>query len=403
MRLIFLFFIMVFSLQAQNAQIVEKFTDPKACSQCHNSQYSMWKTSVHALSHEKNNELFAKSARLVSIDSFQTYEQTLVGCSNCHNPRLDVKNVSSNYVLAKTFELNTKETEYVDSSLKVKHIQNGISCYICHNVDSIKPREDDSQIGYQNFNWVNGDIIVGPFDDDHQRGKEFHLSYKRDFFKDNNDLCLSCHQGKGGKSKYSIYNTGNELASAGSTELCADCHMGKEGREIISPNIEPDNAVFRKTRPHLFSSVRNNPNILSNAFDFKINQIDNKTAKMSVINKIAHNMPSGFSGRSLELNIVFYDKSSKVLGEKKLSFEKTYRSKTGFATLSYSAEMMDRDTTLKPNESREFEIVFPKGTKTIKAKLDYYLIQPELQKRLLVQDQSFTKPYPIFERELQIK
>ena len=37
---------------------------------------------------------------------------------------------------------------------------------------------------------------------------------------------------------------------------------------------------------------------------------------MSVINKIAHNMPSGFSGRSLELNIVFYDKSSKVLGEK---------------------------------------------------------------------------------------
>ena len=114
-------------------------------------------------------------------------------------------------------------------------------------------------------------------------------------------------------------------------------------------------------------------------------------------------MPSGFSGRSLELNIVFYDKSSKVLGEKKLSFEKTYRSKTGFATLSYSAEMMDRDTTLKPNESREFEIVFPKGTKTIKAKLDYYLIQPELQKRLLVQDQSFTKPYPIFERELQIK
>ncbi|MCR8700150.1 hypothetical protein CUREO4125_07140 [Campylobacter ureolyticus] len=327
----------------------------------------------------------------------------MVGCSNCHNPRLDVKDVSSNYVLAKTFELNTKETEYVDSSLKVKHIQNGISCYICHNVDSIKPREDDSQIGYQNFNWVNGDIIVGPFDDDHQRGKEFHLSYKRDFFKDNNDLCLSCHQGKGGKSKYSIYNTGNELASAGSTELCADCHMGKEGREIISPNIEPDNAVFRKTRPHLFSSVRNNPNILSNAFDFKINQIDNKTAKMSVINKIAHNMPSGFSGRSLELNIVFYDKSSKVLGEKKLSFEKTYRSKTGFATLSYSAEMMDRDTTLKPNESREFEIVFPKGTKTIKAKLDYYLIQPELQKRLLVQDQSFTKPYPIFERELQIK
>lgn len=67
MRFIFLFFVVAFSL---NAQIVEKFTDPKACSQCHNSQYSMWKTSVHALSHEKNNELFAKSAKLVSIDSF---------------------------------------------------------------------------------------------------------------------------------------------------------------------------------------------------------------------------------------------------------------------------------------------------------------------------------------------
>lgn len=400
MRLIFLFFIMVFSL---NAQVIEKFTDPKACSQCHNSQYSMWKTSVHALSHEKNNELFAKSAKLVSIDSFQTYEQTLVGCSNCHNPRLDVKDVSSNYVLAKTFELDTKETEYVDTSLKVKHIQNGISCYICHNVDSINSRNDDSQIGYQNFNWVNGDIIVGPFDDKHQRGKEFHLSYKRDFFKENNDLCLSCHQGKGGKSEYSVYNTGDELSSAGSTELCVDCHMGKEGRDIISPSIEPDNAVFRKTRPHLFSSARNNPNILSNAFDLKINQIDNKAAKISIINKIAHNMPSGFSGRSLELKIVFYDKNSKILGEKKLNFEKTYRSKTGFVTLSYSAEMMDNDTTLKPNETREFKVIFPRGTKTIKAKLDYYLIQPELQKRLLVKDKSFTKPYPVFERELKIK
>lgn len=60
MRLIFLFFIMVFSLQAQNAQIVEKFTDPKACSQCHNSQYSMWKTSVHALSHEKTMSFLPK-------------------------------------------------------------------------------------------------------------------------------------------------------------------------------------------------------------------------------------------------------------------------------------------------------------------------------------------------------
>lgn len=57
MRFIFLFFVVAFSL---NAQIVEKFTDPKACGQCHNSQYSMWKTSVHALSHEKNNELLPK-------------------------------------------------------------------------------------------------------------------------------------------------------------------------------------------------------------------------------------------------------------------------------------------------------------------------------------------------------
>lgn len=179
--------------------------------------------------------------------------------------------------------------------------------------------------------------------------------------------------------------------------------MGKEGREIISPNIEPDNAVFRKTRPHLFSSVRNNPTILSNALDIDINQINDKTAKVNVINKIAHNMPSGFSGRSLELNIVFYDGNSKIIDNKKLNFEKVYRSKTGFATLSYSAEVMDKDTTLKPNESKEFEIVFPKGTSTIKAKLNYYLIQPELQKRLLVKDESFTKAYPVLERELKIK
>lgn len=402
MRAIFLFFIMAFSLYAQG-QIVEKFTDPVSCSACHNSQYSMWKTSVHALSHEKNNELFAKSVKLVSIDSFQTYEQTLVGCSNCHNPRLDVKDVSGNYVLAKTFKLDTKETKYVDDSLKVEHVQNGISCYICHNIDSINTRDNDKQIGYQNFNWVSGDIIVGPFDDEDQRAKEFHLSYKRDFFKENNNLCTSCHQGKGGKSELSVYNTAKELESTGSTKLCAECHMGKEGKEIISPNIESDKAVFRKTRPHLFSSVRNNPKILSNALDIEFEQIDSKVAKIAMINKIPHNMPSGFSGRSIILDLIFIDDNGKVLGDKKLNFEKTYKSKTGYATLSYSAEALQHDTTLKPSETREFEVIFPRGTATIKARVEYYLIQPELQQRLLVKDESFTKPYLVFERAYNLK
>lgn len=57
-----------------NAFILERFTDPKLCADCHKNQYTMWSTSAHSLSHAKNNELFEKSVRLVSIDSHQSYE-----------------------------------------------------------------------------------------------------------------------------------------------------------------------------------------------------------------------------------------------------------------------------------------------------------------------------------------
>ena len=74
-----------------NAGIIERFTKPENCKSCHDEQFSAWKTSLHSLSHEKNNELYEKSVRFVALEASKGHAEVLVSCSNCHNPRLEIK------------------------------------------------------------------------------------------------------------------------------------------------------------------------------------------------------------------------------------------------------------------------------------------------------------------------
>lgn len=385
-----------------NADIIERFTKPENCKSCHNEQFNAWKTSLHSLSHEKNNELYEKSVKFVALETSKGHGEVIVSCSNCHNPRLEIKEIDDVYTIAKTFDLKTQKTEKIDEALDVEHIQNGISCYICHNVDSIKPKSSQNQVGYKNFKWTEDETIVGPYEDPDNRAG-FHKSSQREYFVNGNDLCLSCHQGTALNNPLAIYNTGDEHLQSGDAQRCVDCHMKPTTKGVISPHSKPETAKVRNLRAHLFAGVRNSSELLNDSLKIDLKKIAQNKVNLNVINLTSHNLPSGFSGRNITIKITFFDKSAKEIKSQNINLEKIYHNKLGVITLSYSADKLISDTTLKAYEDRNIEIDAPLHVSSAKVEVLYYVLSPKLQERIIVNDEKYTKPYQIYKATFSLK
>ncbi len=381
--------------EADNGSII----NPIACFACHKEQFADWETSLHAKSHEDLNPLYEKAITLVSSQTRQIREQVLLSCGTCHNPKLEKKFVSESAALAIMLDIDSTVKNELKNALEAEHIKSGISCYICHNVDSINHRDNYTTVGYQMLNWTKGNLIVGPYDLSSQQ-TIFHSFGKRDFFRENNDLCLSCHQGQATKNELSMYNTGEELNSSGTDDKCVDCHMGSIKKGILAPQIKRDNMVERDIKSHFFAGARNS-DILKDIIDINMEKTASNTAKIIVSNSITHGVPSGFSGRSLVLELLFLN-GDEVIRTETIDFRATYESKFGSETLSYAAKALLSDTRLKPKENREIHIRIPNETNSIKTTLSYYILAPQLQEILKIDDKTYTKPYEVISKEFKV-
>ena len=292
-------------------EIPAKFKDPRNCIACHKDQVLQWQTSLHAISHEDKNELYKKAVEFSAIDSHKSFEEMLVTCGTCHNPRLEIKSVADEFIIAKEFlGSNAKEVKEVNDAISAKHVKTGISCYICHNADSVKQNHSDTKSGYNALNFVTDDTIVGPFESNDRAG--YHKTDKREHFISGNDLCLACHQGFGSANKFSLYEMRNEFQSSKSSDRCVDCHMKFSKNEIIAPTINKTTAVARDIKDHQFSGVRNDPELLESAMEISL---DKREKALVIKNLIPHRLPSGFSGRSIVVD-VDYGENLKEFNEK---------------------------------------------------------------------------------------
>lgn len=377
-------------LFANTAFIIPKFSSPDNCKGCHQEQYKDWSTSLHSQSHEDKNELYKQSVSYVSRSMHLPYEQVLVECGKCHNPRLEIKNTSSDYMLAKAFDVNTEETQKNDQALKAKHIQNGISCYICHNADSISSKHQNS--GYEQLNWVGSDTIVGPFGDS-TRAQGFHKLSQRNFFRATNELCLVCHEGKSKESTLANYETGTEMKQ--DTSLCANCHMKPFKEDKISPSIEPEKAKMRTLKSHFFAGIRNSDLATEGvemSFDFS-------TKILKIKNLTPHKIPTGFSGRKIVVNASVYNSAvGEVLSKQTYDIFAFYVDKNGLQSLSYNAVNLKSDTRLEPYETRELKLDMTSEADKIEVEMIYYIIDPSLLLSIPVKDEKFTKPYEILKK-----
>lgn len=389
MKIILVCITFVFYLFANATFVIPKFSSPENCKGCHVEQYKDWSTSLHSQSHEDKNELYKESVSYISRSLHKPYEQILVECGKCHNPRLDIKDTSQDYMLAKAFNVTTDESINNDNALKAKHIQNGISCYICHNADSISKKNNNS--GYEQFNWVGNDTIVGPFGDS-KRGIGFHKLEHRNFFRVTNDLCLVCHEGNSKESKLTNYETGSEMADK---QLCTNCHMKPFKEEKISPGLEPELAKMRTIKSHFFAGIRNTEigtDGINVNFDF-----DTKVLKIK--NLTPHKIPTGFSGRKIVVNVRNYNSSNEeILPLQSYEAFVSYVDKEGLQSLSYNAVSLKSDTRIKPFEEKELPINVVSETHKIEIEVLYYIIDPNLLVSIPVKDEKFTKPYEIVKK-----
>ncbi|MDY0237354.1 MAG: multiheme c-type cytochrome [Campylobacterales bacterium] len=380
------------------AQIDPKFTDLQNCRACHDEQLADWSTTWHSRTSEDKNELFSSLLTYTSKITHKARAEVNLECAKCHNPRLSIDKIDKNYIYAKAFGLETEQTKEIDKKLHSTQTQNGISCYVCHNIDHIKDRSSLKEYGTDLFTWTKGDLIVGPYD---ESGRSiFHKNDHREFFEDSNTLCNSCHSGNANIGNLPGYETGEEMA--GHDISCVDCHMGSKKRGYIAPQIAIENAPakIRDIKSHLFAGARNS-DILTTAISLSASE-NLGNIELLVQNLIPHKVPTGFSGRSIRIDIEFYSSDEKIIKKEYVNLRAKFLDRRGEEAFSYVATKLENDTRLKPLESKTLVLKKPSGAKYLRAKANYYLVAPELQGLLNLVDTTFTKAYPILETKLEL-
>lgn len=390
MRFLFLVCFILFSYS--NAKINQRFANPINCQACHPEQFRDWKTTWHSKAHEKKNPLFSKVISFIKLKKYKTKAEILTRCAKCHNPKLQISKVDDSYLFAKAFEVETKNTKKVDSALVAKHTQDGISCFICHNIDKLGEKTDLKMGGLDIVHWTKGNLIVGPFEKNNRAG--FHETDQREHFVKGNKLCLTCHQGSANYNDLPGYQTGEEIATVENAKRCVDCHMSTSHEGIIAPTVirKGEMPLVRKIRSHLFAGGRNGK-ILATTLKMSVKS-NAKNIDISIKNLTPHKAPTGFSARSIVIETTFY-KGKKVLKKEDTELSAKYVDRRGHETISYIARKLKSDTRLKPRETRVISLAKPAGANKVVVQAWYYLVQPKLQKLLKLDDGIFTKKYHV--------
>ncbi len=393
---IFLFITLICSLFAD---INQKFASPTNCKGCHPEQVNDWQTTWHSNAHEKKNVLFKRVVDFVQSSTHDTRADVLTRCAKCHNPKLQISSVDDSYMYAKAFGVETSDTKNVDSALNAKHTQTGISCFICHNIDKLSEKTSPKMGGLDIVTWTKGDLIVGPFES--TKRARYHQSAQRPHFISGNKLCLTCHQGSGNYNDLDGYQTGEEIETQTNAQRCVECHMSSLKKEIIAPKITRKNEVLlvRDIRSHLFAGARNS-DILKKTIKLTAKAKKDKI-DFHIKNLTPHRAPTGFAGRSLHVEFAFY-KKTKLLEKRIVKLRASYLDKDGEETLSYVAKKLERDTRLNPNELRIISLQKPRRATSLKVNVYYYLLDPELQQIIKIQDKIFTKKYLVSSFEMNL-
>ncbi len=394
----FLLFTFLLFLQSSYAKVPERFSNSVYCIGCHTQKGIDWKTTWHSKSNSKTNTMYKNILKYISDVTYETVGSVEVNCGQCHSPKMGVKRVDFSYDMAKMLGIETDETKEVEDAMHNSTSDDGISCIICHNIDKIKHAQGINKRGFKDVEFGPPEIVVGPYKESHRTS--YHKMQSRDYFTKNvNKLCLVCHYGYKDKNIYE-YATGVEYKSSNSSKKCVECHMGPIKKSIIAPKVYGNvKAVQRNTRRHLFKGIRNS-NIVKNFIKVSVTKNGSKIT-VSLKNTTPHNFPTGFTGREVDVSVI-YKNDSKIISKQTKKINTLYVDKDNQETISYVANKMIFDKRLKPYEERKYVFDVDNRANNAKIEIKYRLIKSSLIPLLEIKDKIFTKQYDIYSSSLKI-
>ncbi len=219
------------------------FTEPETCAGCHQKQYDEWHGSLHSLAFvdpvyqgEYNKAVKAVGSGIARH------------CSSCHTPGATV-----------TGEVKGPGVSGLSAVAKA-----GVSCDMCHSVNSLHPcktpsrePENGSLSLRPGEDGKNGAVLVkrGPDAPKEGCGGGFHECKQTDFHQ-KADLCASCHQVYHYDKHYPLEATYLEWKHSSYAQKnihCQDCHM--VGHETFVKTADSMTKPQRSEYRHYFNGA----------------------------------------------------------------------------------------------------------------------------------------------------
>jgi nitrate/TMAO reductase-like tetraheme cytochrome c subunit len=393
-------FLLAFSFLygAKAAKVVnagEKFAESKNCKACHMHLVKDWTKSWHAKSHFNKDEYFKKSIEFYSKKTRKSLNGVKVQCATCHNPRISVTSTGMDYEIEAVLGLD--KGSKVNKALKDDHLQEGINCVVCHNIDKIHSDRDQSFRGINRITWTPSGVMSGPFDD---AKSPYHKVEYRDFMGDNsNKLCFVCHANDKSARKLVFTNMEKEFKSGG--KKCVDCHMGPKREGVASTlRIENGKAKKRMIRSHGFKGAHY-ADMIKDSLELSTWQKGDDIVIM-LKNPQPHNIPSGMGARELLIELE-YKNGSRIIKKEVVSLTTHYKDRKKRPTIPHLAKTMSKDMSIPAKGKKVIKVKREKAARSVKIAVYYRLVNDEVRELLDLKDEIWSKKMPIASQRLRLK
>jgi hypothetical protein len=397
MKTYILFFIGLTSLLfgAEAVQLSSKYKNSKKCMSCHSHIVKDWQHSWHAKSHYEKDEYFQKEINFIAKKTHTTSDVIEVQCAKCHNPRIGVTKVDKDYAIIASLGLD--ENSKVKKALKDDTIAEGINCLVCHNINKIKTNAPAHVRGMDRVEWNKNGLMSGPF---HDANSPYHKTQKRDFFKkDPNKLCFVCHANEYSYANKKLQFTNMEKEYKGN-QKCTECHMSPTVEKYAATYRQQDGTVKkRKIRYHKFIGAHTK-SLWKDALKLKVKKAK-KELYVTIENPQPHNIPSGFGGREILVEVVFFN-GTKVLKKKHISLTTHYTRKHNKKSSPHLALSATKDMSIPAKGSKTIKLPLIPNANVVKVTLYYRLVNEEIHKVLKLKDPIWEEKFFITSKRVNL-
>jgi len=383
------------AFSSQTVELSQKYQTSKKCQACHMHIIKDWRNSWHAKSHYNKDEYFRASIDYLARKSRKSVDVINVECAKCHNPRIKVTKVSDDYNVVASIGLN--KGSKVQQALQDKTISEGINCLVCHNVDKIHTNAPASVRGIDRIEWTKNGLMSGPFADAHS---PYHKTQQKPWYKkDPNKLCFVCHANDHSYMNHNLQFTNMEKEYKGN-QKCTSCHMGKEIESYASSYRMHGKVKKRKIRHHTFDGAHKE-SLWKGALDLQLQQKGN-TLLVEIYNPQPHNIPTGFGGREILVEIQQFS-GTKLVKKSTISLTTHYTRKRGKKSTPHVALKASKDMSIPAKGTKKIKIKKEENINNVKVTLYYRLVNDEIHNLLDLKDPIWEKKFFITSKEIKLK